>query len=401
MARKDAKAKVVMFGHFGSQNSGNESTLIAFMAQLRAMTPGVELRCICTNPDVVISRDGIDAESISTRPRASGSALVKPLRVAYAEAWQYRRAFRILGRAETLVIPGTGLVTDAFGLQGWGPYSLFKWVLVAKLRRARVLFVSIGAGPFRTPVGRTLVRASLSLADYRSYRDVASRDSLCAIGFPAERDPVYPDLVFGLPESLLPPPRATTDARPTVGIGLMADQGSYSAAEPQAATYRNYLGSMASFAAWLLNHNYDIRIFIGDGAGDQEAVREFRALLRDQCERHDDRITEQGPSPQEVLAGLAEIDLMVATRFHNVLLSLLMNKPVIAISFHHKCSSLMRQMHLSEYCHDIDRLDAEHLIEQFKGMQDQGVDLRRTISAGVDKARGKLDEQYDLLFAGA
>ena len=42
-----------------------------------------------------------------------------------------------------LIVPGTGLLTDAYGLGGWGPYSLFKWSLAAKLRGCRVLFVSV------------------------------------------------------------------------------------------------------------------------------------------------------------------------------------------------------------------------------------------------------------------
>ena len=42
------------------------------------------------------------------------------------------------------------------------------------------------------------------MADYRSYRDEASSDCLKAIGFRSEQDPVYPDLVFSLPEALLP-----------------------------------------------------------------------------------------------------------------------------------------------------------------------------------------------------
>lgn len=192
-----------------------------------------------------------------------------------------------------------------------------------------------------------------------------------------------------------------TSARPTIGIGLMADQGRYSAAEPQAVTYSNYLDSMARFAEWLLDHDYDIRVFIGDGAGDQEAVHGFRTRLQDQFGDLDNRVTEQGQSPQAVLAGLAETDVMVATRFHNVLLSLLMNRPVIAISFHHKCSSLMRQMHLSEYCHEIDQLDADRLIGQFESMQTEVRTMRRTISTKVDEARGLLDEQYNLLFGGA
>ena len=49
-------------------------------------------------------------------------------------------------------------------------------------------------------------------------------------------------------------------------------------------------------------------------------------------------------------------------------MSLLLSKPVIAISFHHKCSSLMSDMGLSEYCHDINQMNADTLIEQFQAL---------------------------------
>ena len=48
---------------------------------------------------------------------------------------------------DMLIIPGTGLLTDAYGLSAWGPYNVFKWSLVAKFRGCKVLFVSVGVGP--------------------------------------------------------------------------------------------------------------------------------------------------------------------------------------------------------------------------------------------------------------
>jgi polysaccharide pyruvyl transferase WcaK-like protein len=87
------------------------------------------------------------------------------------ELRQYVRAFRILDGTDMLIVPGTGLLTDAYGLSSWGPYNMFKWSLLAKVRGCRLLFVSVGAGPIDTALGRALVKSALSLADYRSYRD--------------------------------------------------------------------------------------------------------------------------------------------------------------------------------------------------------------------------------------
>jgi polysaccharide pyruvyl transferase WcaK-like protein len=321
-----------------------------------------------------------------------------------AELRQYARAFRMLRGTDMLIVSGTGLLTDAYGLHHWGPYGMFKWVLMAKLRRCRVLFVSVGAGPIESTRGRVLVKAALSLADYRSYRDEASRDYLRGIGFRTNGDRVYPDLVFSLPDSFLSHDHARLErSRRVVGLGLMLYAGKYSAADPRPDTYRAYLESLAVLAMWLLEHDYDIRLFFGDGDGDPMVIEEFRSVLQARLGSYDEEriIAQPIASVQDVLAALAASDVVVATRFHNVLLALLLNKPAIAISFHHKCSSLMRQMKLSEYIHEIHQMDADRLIGQFGKLEQNREAVKRTIGDGVAEARAALDEQYDLLFASS
>jgi polysaccharide pyruvyl transferase WcaK-like protein/chemotaxis methyl-accepting protein methylase len=398
--------KVSFFGHFGSANAGNESTLLAILTRLRSLSPEGEYRCICTNPEAVAARYGIAAIPITSRaariwPREIPLAKRVPLALVGLgkELGQYARAFKMLKGCDTLIVPGTGLVTDAWGLSSWGPYNLFKWVLMAKLRRCRVLFLSVGAGPIDRRIGRALVKATLSLADYRSYRDDASRDYLRGLGFPAERDPVYPDLVFGLPEPLLSRTQVGSGSRRrVVGLGLMVYPGKYSAADPRPETYTGYLESLGEFAAWLLEHDYDIRLLLGDA--DARVIEELRSVLEARLGSYDEkRILEQPISSVEhVIAELDATDVVVATRFHNVLLALLLDKPTIAISFHHKCASLMRQMKLSEYCHEIEGMDADRLIGQFRKLEENHDAVKRTICHGVDRARAAVDEQYKLYF---
>jgi polysaccharide pyruvyl transferase WcaK-like protein len=400
--------KVSFFGHFGSSNSGNESTLLSILARLRALSPESEFRCICTNPETVAARDGIEAVPITTRAARIWDRDVPLLqRAATAfvgvagEVGQYARAFRSLKSTDMLIVPGTGLLTDAYGLSHWGPYSMFKWVLMAKLRGAKVLFVSVGAGPIDSVPGRLLVKAALSLADYRSYRDHASKEYLERIGFDASEDPVYPDLVFGLPDGWLTT-RAVRPhgARRVVGLGLMVYAGKYSTLHPRDETYDAYLESLAVFTAWLLDHDYDIRLLLGDA--DTDVIAEFRSVLASQGSYDRDRLVEQPiASVHDVLSELAATDVVVATRFHNVLLSLLLNKPVIAITFHHKCSSLMHEMTLSEYCHDIDEMNADRLIAQFEELERNSESVKHAIEQAVDGARIALEDQYEHLFASA
>jgi polysaccharide pyruvyl transferase WcaK-like protein len=401
--------KITFFGHFGSSNTGNESTLLAVHSRLRVLAPDSEFSCICSHPEVVAAREGIEALPINARvlrlwkheevmrwDRRLGGAFVG----LKEELREYVRAFRSLEGTDMLIVSGTGLVTDAYCIAGWGPYNQFKWALMARLRGCKVVFLSVGVGPVHRLRGRILVRASLRLADYRSYRDDASLEYLRRMHFRAKRDRVYPDLVFGLPEALLPPERnGDGQRRRIVGLGLMDYVGRYNVPDPGFETQKRYLQSLGAFVEWLLAHDYDVRLLLGDG--DRDVVDDLKSVLRERLGSFDESrvVDEPIESVRDVLSQIAATDVVVATRFHNVLLAMVLGKPVIAITFHHKCDALMNQMGLSEYRHDLNHMDANALIDQFQALERNREDVTRTLEQGVQVARKALDEQYDLLLA--
>ena len=175
--------------------------------------------------------------------------------------------------------------------------------------------------------------------------------------------------------------------------------GKYSVERPTSAVYSAYLETLVEFVKWLLARDYDVRLLIGDLA-DLPATQEFKSLLKERSVTPEAGriIDEPVASVDDLLKQLGATDLVVATRFHNVLLSLLLNKPALAISFHHKCSSLMRQMGLPEYCQDINRLKAEELIEQFCNLERNAGRLRPLIKRKTEEFRRALDEQYNCVF---
>ena len=404
---RQKRMKIGFFGHFGTPNLGNEATLVAILSRLRIVFPDREFCCICSFPDAATARYGIEAVPISSRSVRiwdRQARLDKRLRVAFvglSEAMgEYVRAFRALKGMDALIIPGTGLLTDAFGLSVWRPYGLFQWSLLAKLRGCRLLFVSVGAGPMHSAPGRILIKSALSIADYRSYRDASSKRCLKDIGFRTKRDRIYPDLVFSLPQELLPADEDGVRHRSVVGLGLMEYAGKYSVADPSDDTYVGYLESLVILVRWLLEQGYDVKLLLGDE--DVSVIERFRALLRERLGSYDEgRVTQPlVESFPELLSHLNATDIVVATRFHNVLFGVLLNKPVIAISFHHKCTSLMSDMGLSEYCHDIHDMNADKLIDQFQQLVRNAEDVKRMVGQRVSQSRAALDEQYDLLFEG-
>jgi polysaccharide pyruvyl transferase WcaK-like protein len=395
--------KISLFGNFGTTNHGNEATLLAIFSRLSLLFPTTEFCCICSYPENVIATHGIEAvphTARSVRIWDRQLPLVKRLRMAVpglrAEAREYIRAWRTLKGTDMFIIPGTGLMTDALGLAGWGPYGVFKWSIMARLRGCRMMVVSVGAGPVRSMRGRFLVKSALSLADYRSYRDAPSKEVVQSLGLRARDDRIYPDLVFGL--SPMQPTVPDREGRPVVGLGLMEYAGKYSVANPKRDTYDRYLESLAVFVRWLLDHDYDVKLLLGDAHA--LAVEDLRAVLQKGLAPNSGERVTYCPtnSVEELLSQLSATDFVVATAFHNVLLSLLLTKPVIAISFHHKCWSLMSEMGLSAYCHDINQMNADILVEQFESLARNAGDVKQKILQRVATSERALDEQYELLF---
>jgi polysaccharide pyruvyl transferase WcaK-like protein len=307
---------------------------------------------------------------------------------------------KTLRDVDAMIIPGTGLLTDAFGLLGWGPYDLFRWSLTAKLCRCKLLFVNVGAGPVYGRIGRFCVKKALSVADFRSYRDESSRSYLKEIGFVSAEDSICPDLVFSLDVSALSNYSANPVRRPIIGLGVMHDTGRYSVARPNAMAYRAYLDARAEFTKWLLARGYDVRLLIGDFL-DQDVMPSFKSLLAKRLSPDEEgRIIDQPvKTVDDLLSQIAAVDFVVGTRFHNIVLSIILNKPVLAISFHHKCASLMAQMGMDKYCQEINNVSSRELAEQFCQLEKDADFVKQILRAKVTENRAILEEQYRQILA--
>lgn len=404
--RQGETRTVVFFGNFGLGNFGNDSTLRAILYHVRRVLPAVRVTCVCTAPAATAINNNVAAVHICPRYLAAWipqSRLGKLFRAMFiglpSELYRWVDAFLILKGTEVFVVPGTGLLTDAFCLRNWGPYSLFRWSLIAKIRGCKVLFVSVGAGPLYSGLGRWLVQAALTLADFRSYRDDATKEYLCSIGIAAAGDRVYPDLVFSIADEVKPQSVTLRGHRPVLGLGLMRYAEELNPDMRGCCVYQAYLGQLVVFTQWLLAEGYDIRLLTGD-LDDRLAVTDFKTVFKRSVGDYDEsRIVDQPVlSVENLVQQLSLTDFVVATRFHNVLWALALGKPVISISFHSKCTALMESMGLQEYCQNIERLSAAGLIEQFCDLRKNMGHLRQVIRQKVAGCRRALDDQYRLIF---
>jgi polysaccharide pyruvyl transferase WcaK-like protein len=397
--------KIALFGTFGTGNLGNECTLQAMLVNIRRRVPDAQVSCICAGPEETASTYGIRTLAIREMPlRGTNNRAWRLLRkISVGIPVELYRWFSVIKRlmgTHMLIMTGTGMLSDS----GIGPlglhYDILRWSLVAKLCRCKLLFVSVGAGPIRHPLSRFFVKTALRMADYRSYRDSFSKEYLKSIGFDADADAVYPDLAFSLPKGMLPDDQDDGNKRAPVGVGLITHYVHRSLSDDVEQTYREYTTKMARFIGWLLEHNRTVRVLTGDIVYDSRVRNDVRTLLEQSGLTYEkcNIIDEPPGSFEELLSQLATTKVVVASRFHNLLLALMLGKPALAISFHEKDDSLMTALGLQEFCQDIANLDVSRLIEQFVTLEENADRLRQEIRRKTKTYRRELDKQYSCIF---
>ncbi len=405
--------KIAFWGLFGQQNLGNDCTLQAILHHARNYMPTAETICICTGPEEIAQQYNISTYPLQAKPPSMWAGtnrfLLKVIRRIFlripAELTHWFRAIGILKSCCMLIVPGTGILVDhTTGPLGF-PYDVFKWSLAAKLCRCRLLFVSVGAGPIYHPLSRWFIKFGLSLAAFRSYRDGFSKQYLQRIGFEAEKDPVYPDLAFSLPESIMPECDNRQKKNTVVGVGLLDYHGQHNKNAIQEhggpeVVYQNYINKTADFITWLLEKKYTVRLLIGDVRYDSSVKQDLLVLLEKKGLSFESNQILDDPvfTVKELLPQLSETDMVVSPRFHNIILALMLRKPVISVSYNEKFDSLMDGVGLIDFCQPIDNLDVEKLIAQLTQLEKNEIKIKASIKKKMEEYRRELDKQYDIIF---
>ena len=317
------------------------------------------------------------------------------------------RAYKNLKGCDLLIVSGGGQLDDYFGGPWRGqPLTLLIWGLFAKLRRVEYLFVSVGAGPIDSSLSRFFIKKALSLASYRSYRDDYSKNYIAkVVGF-EEDDPVYPDLAHSLEIvdyqalAAFQKVKMPRTYQRIVGIGPMPYLAPEGLQEPQSPLQLEYLTKLASFISWLIQNQCAILFFTGEAYYDRFIIDDLKEILnKTGVVYSSDQIIENSiQTTDDLMVQLAMTDIVVASRFHGVLLSQLLNKPVMAISYHPKIDLLMADTGQAEYCLQIDNFDVDTLKERFTALEANRDSIKQQLAKRTQEYREALNEQYERLF---
>ena len=428
-----------LLDHMGLGNMGDAAILEAFIANIRSRDPRAKLVAFSLNPQDTKRRHGIemshpikwnyserygslagnaaqsDVGAKQENSIARLKALVKRIpslyrladasrtvarRVAYPirEIAHLVRSFRHIRSLDVLVLSGGGQLCELWKDM---PYNVFKFCLLAKLAGKPLLLVGIGAGPLDRPWNRLFGKWSVGLSDYTSFRDIESKILVSGLGSRAETH-VCPDPAYSLDVSRYMESRVPREPYPKVGINLMGFCDPRIWPRQDERKYRSYLGKMHSFVLWLRRTGYAVEIFTSDLAIDRYAIEDLKTKLdSDQTPYYPSLTIRPVVGLDELLGQMSGFDFVVTSKFHGVVFSHLLSKPVISLSYHYKIDNLMRAIGHSEYCLEVEKFEVDVLMEKFGLLVEKAGTLRTLFAEAVALRRSKLISEFDRLFIPA
>ena len=436
--------RVGILGHVGNENLGDEAIIAAVIQNVRRRWPDAEIRGFTIQPIDTEERHGIvtfplrrgarttRVEESSVRewvappvhrtdasPDASSSGglkrLVRRIPILFPAARGALRAQQRLSEVireipfllssrkhveglDLMIVAGSHQLNDFVGGPWAFPYTVLKWTLLAKNAGAKVVFLSLGAGPIDTWLGRRFIRQALELTSYRSYRDVTAKRVVDSLGG-THVDEVVPDLAFGL-DSPVVVKEADRDGPTIVGLNPLPFFADYYWHVSDLEKYEAFVGKLAAFADWLVERGCAVHFIPTQLKADPTVIADVRRRMatidRPECKK---LIVEPAIRDlNELRAALAAVDIMVATRYHAIVLSLALHKPVLAVAYHDKSRDIMKWLGQGSYVVEGDRFAVEELTDRICLWEKEGDSIGSSLRQQMRGFRAALQTQYDEVF---
>ena len=390
-----AAPAVGLFGEFGVGNIGNEASAEAVIRLMAAEPRLITVRTIARNPAAAAETLGVpsvpmrcDASRVLSRLRSSTTFKIM------AKASDAARMCFLVKRFDAILVPGMGGL-EAGSVPVWGmPFTIFSLALACRLRAVPLGLISVGGTAYESAIGRTIFRKIGQWSTYVSFRDVTTRIAFAASGYDVSGDRTTPDIVFSLG-----PPKVETAPPDTVAIGVIEYYGDHGYTDAGYAARASYHSRLAAFAEGLLRRGFSVRFIVGDLA-DRSAAAELYGDLILRCPDCSDHVhfAEAGDI-HELWRQILTVKFVVASRFHNLVGSAMIGRPMIALSHAVKDDDLMEQLGLRSFVRDIETFDPVELLVCFERLVDESdrisVELLKYSNAAARDTGRQIPELLD------
>ena len=238
---------------------------------------------------------------------------------------------------------------------------------VSLLMDKALVFFTQSLGPFSKRKNRTALSNIFSRALFILLRDEKSREHLVNLGVKMCKVRVVPDVAFSLPAKEIPKISTSEafDQKQFLNIGISVRHWPFFKKVDKKVGMKTYMEVIGKAVIHLTN-KYNANItFISTCQGipeywtdDSRIAMSIWSNLPDNIKKSV-RVDQDFHTPSELLEMLASFDIIIATRMHMAILSLVAGTPVLPIAYEFKTQELFNQLGLAAWMQDIEALETE------------------------------------------
>lgn len=405
------RKRVLVINHFGT-NKGDAAILIGLVDILRGSVPHLKLSVISTEPavdgryfrqDEVKLLKRIFRARRETKESVARWALQVSLWMLQSTIWalskrcsngirlcidsRKRELLQEYADADIVVSCGGGYLNDSFGLMLLAPLHD---ILIALIIKKPVYLLAQSIGPFNSALWKFIAKNTLNRVQVITLREGVSKKVLRDIAI--DKPPIY---VTADPAFVLNSERAERVAEimhnehvgkgrhPLVGVTL--HYWHYPGAPHPEAKHAQYKEAMAQAADYLAKELGATVVFIpmnikNSFYDERPLAREIIGLMN---YKNYVRVIEGEYTPRELTGIIGQMDYIIGTRFHSVILAFRMGVPALTIMYEHKAEGIMKMLGLERFVCDINEIDAEELISKINDLTMEREQVIETLEQNV------------------
>ena len=375
--------KIGIVGNYGKANHGDEAILEGMLVQLEEAfnLERKDILVFSANPIQTHKKFGVQSQRIIERR--------KTLPMKFLATLMHHKP--VIEKLDLLLIGGGGILMDLYKAMPVR-YSIYAWL--AKIAKTPAVVYGTGAGPISTPMGKRLIKFIVDSTELTMVRDPKSEQLLHSIGV---RTPVS---VITDPAFFIPPPEKVVrnDGEFHIGVTTVAYYDKHYWPTEDKEKYENYVNGMAMNLDTILegNPNAVINFFSTKHPYDTDVSVDIKERMkyRERC-----TVALEEMNHMEIIEFANKQDLVIGTRLHSLILSLVTETPIIAVAYHHKVQDFMDSVDCSNYVLPIEEL---HLRTDYFDVlvKEMNKDWERTLkefSALSQKIKNKERKGMDLI----
>jgi len=294
------------------------------------------------------------------------------------------------GSADIIISTGGTYLVENYNLSP----RIFDYKISLLMGKPLVFFTQ-SLGPFSNKHNRTALSKIFNGALLILLRDEKSRENLMNLGVDMRKVYVLPDIAFCLPINEIP--KKDTDRtfcqEQSLNVGISVRYWPFFEQVDKTIGMKTYIEVMSSMVTHLRDKYNASITFISTCQGipeywtdDSKVALEIWSGLPDNIKK-DVRVDRSFHTPCELVEILTSFDIVITTRMHMAILSLIAGTPVLPISYEFKTKQLFKRLELDQWTQDIETLDGETSQRSIDSLLAHFPEINKTVFETVAKER--------------